>query len=121
MTESPEHTPLERRAAAFAWVVCIALSGFTLTLAIVSIGLEPRVPGLDGPPSAADAVTAAVYFVAVAAFATVGAFVIWRRPGNAIGWVFLAIGVAVSVRVGAAQYAEYSLLVRPGALPGGRF
>jgi hypothetical protein len=103
------------------WVVCIALSGFTLTLAILSIGLEPRASGLDGPPSAADAVTAAVYFVAVAAFATVGAFVIWRRPGNAIGWVFLAIGVAVSLRVGAAQYAEYSLVVRPGALPGGRF
>ncbi len=103
------------------WVACIALSGFTLTLAIFSIGLEPRASGLDGPPSAADAVTAAVYFVAVAAFATVGAFVIWRHPGNAIGWVFLAIGVAVSVRVGAAQYAEYSLLVRPGALPGGRF
>ena len=103
------------------WVVCIALSGFTLALAILSIGLEPRASGLDGPPSAADAVTAAVYFIAVAAFATVGAFVIWRRPGNAIGWVFLAIGVAVSVRVGAAQYAEYSLLVRPGALPGGRF
>ena len=103
------------------WAVCIALSGFTLALAILSIGLEPRASGLDGPPSAADAVTAAVYFVAVAAFATVGAFVIWRRPGNAIGWVFLAIGVAVSVRVGAAQYAEYSLLVRPGALPGGRF
>jgi hypothetical protein len=103
-----------------AWVVCVALSGFTLTLAILSVGLEPRASGLDGPPSAADAVTAAVYFVAVAAFATVGAFVIWRRPGNAIGWVFLAIGAVVSVRVLAAQYAEYSLLVRPGSLPGGR-
>jgi hypothetical protein len=102
------------------WAVCVALSGFTLTLAILSIGLEPRASGLDGNPSAADAVTAAVYFVAVAAFATVGAFVIWRRPGNAIGWVFLAIGAAVSVRVGAAQYAEYSLLIRPGSLPAGR-
>jgi hypothetical protein len=102
------------------WVVCIALSGFTLTLAILSIGLEPRASGLDGNPSAADAVTAGVYFVAVAAFATVGAFVIWRRPGNGIGWVFLAIGAVVAVRIAAAEYAEYSLLVRPGSLPGGR-
>ena len=102
------------------WVICIALSGFTLTLAILSIGLEPRASGLDGNPSAADAVTAGVYFVAVTAFATVGAFVIWRRPGNEIGWVFLAIGAVVSIRVGAAEYGEYSLLVRPDSLPGGR-
>ena len=101
------------------WVVCVAVAGFTLTLSIVSVGVEPR-SGLGDTPSAGDVVTAAVYFVAVAAFATVGAFVIWRRPGNAIGWVFLAIGAAVAVRVGAAQYAEYSLLVRPGSLPGGR-
>src|SRR5216117_3358082 len=102
-----------------AWVGCVALAGLTLTLAILSVGIEPRF-GSSETPSAADAVTAGVYFVAIAAFATVGAFVIWRRPGNAIGWVFLAIGVAVSVRVGAAQYAEYSLLTRPDSLPAGR-
>ena len=102
-----------------AWVVCVALAGFTLTLALLSVGIEPRVSGLDGTPSAADAVGAGVYFVAVVAFATVGAFVIWRRPGNEIGWVFLAIGAVVSIRVAAAQYGEYSLLVRPDSLPGG--
>jgi hypothetical protein len=102
------------------WVVPIALAGATLVLSILSVGVEPGHPGLSDTPSAADAVTAAVYFVAVTAFATVGAFVIWRRPGNEIGWVFLAIGAVVSIRVGAAQYAEYSLLVRSGSLPGGR-
>jgi hypothetical protein len=102
------------------WVVSIALAGVTLALSILSIGVEPGRPGLSETPSAADAVTAAVYFVAVTAFATVGAFVIWRRPGNEIGWVFLAIGAVVSIRVGAAEYGEYSLLVRPGSLPGGR-
>src|SRR4051795_8130646 len=102
-----------------AWAGCIGLAGFTLTLSILSVGVEPGF-GSSDTPSAADAITAGVYFVATAAFATVGAFVVWRRPGNAIGWVFLAIGVAVSVRVGAAQYAEYSLLTRPDSLPAGR-
>jgi hypothetical protein len=101
------------------WVVCIAVAGFTLTLSILSVGVEPR-SGLGDTPSGGDVVTAAVYFVAVAAFATVGAFVIRRRRGNKIGWVFLAIALVVSVRVAAAQYGEYSLLVRPGSLPGGR-
>jgi len=103
-----------------AWVVCVALAGLTLTLSILSVGIEPRFSGSIGTPSAADVVTAGVYIVAVAAFATVGAFVIWRRPGNEIGWVFLALGAAVAVRVAAAQYGEYALLVRPGSLPGGR-
>src|SRR5215211_4644346 len=103
-----------------AWVVCVALAGLALTLSVLSVGIEPRASGSSGTPSAADAVAAGVYFVAILAFATVGAFVVWRRPGNDIGWVFLAIGAVVSVRVGAAQYAEYSLLVRPDSLPGGR-
>jgi len=100
------------------WVVCVALAGFSLTLGVLSVGIEPRVPGPE-TPSAADAVGAGVYFVATLAFATVGAFVIWRRPGNEIGWVFLAIGAVISVRVAAAQYAEYSLLLRSDSLPGG--
>ena len=101
------------------WVLCVALAGFTLTLGVLSVGIEPRVPGPSETPSAADAVAAGVYFVAIVAFATVGAFVVWRRPGNDIGWVFLAIGAVVAVRVAAAQYAEYSLLLRPGSLPNG--
>ena len=36
-----------------------------------------------------------------------------------MGWVFLAIGAVVSIRVAAAQYAEYSLLLRPDSLPSG--
>ena len=100
------------------WVVCVALAGFSLTLGVLSVGIEPHVPGPE-TPSAADAVGAGVYFVATLAFATVGAFVIWRRPGNEIGWVFLAIGAVISVRVAAAQYAEYSLLLRSDSLPGG--
>jgi hypothetical protein len=103
-----------------AWAVSVALAGLSLILSLLSIGVEPGAPGLSGTPSAADAVEASVYFFAVVAFATVGAFVIWRRPGNAIGWVFLAIGVVVGIRIAGAEYGEYSLLVRPGSLPGGR-
>jgi hypothetical protein len=112
----------DRAASRLAWSACVvfvAIAGFQLTLAVLSVGIEPRFSGVS-TPSAADAVTSGVHLFAVAAFATVGAFVISRRHGNGIGWVFLAIGAAVSVRVAAAQYGEYSLLVRPGSFPGGR-
>jgi hypothetical protein len=42
--------------------------------------------GLDG----------AVGIVFVAAFATVGALLAWKRPGNPIGWLLSAIGLAVA-------------------------
>lgn len=52
------------------------------------------------------------------AFPALGAFIVSRRPRNAVGWVFCA---ALSLAVGffAEQYAVYSLLVEPRSLPGG--
>jgi hypothetical protein len=102
-----------------AWVVCFVLAAITVALSVASVGVEPPVSRLGGTPSAEDAVVGAVYFVAIVAFATVGAVLVARRTGNAIGWVFLALGVVVAVRVTGAAYADYSLLIRPGSLPEG--
>ena len=44
--------------------------------------------------SAADGVVAVVF---VAAFATVGALLAWKRPGNPIGWLLSATGLAYAV------------------------
>ena len=43
--------------------------------------------GLDG----------AVGVVFIAAFATVGALLAWKRPGNPIGWLLSATGLAYAV------------------------
>jgi hypothetical protein len=108
------------RLAWSTWLACGVFAGFTVVLALLSVGVEPAFRDSGGTPSAADAVNAGVYFFAIVAFATVGALLVSRRTGNRIGWVFLAIAVVVAVRVGTAQYAEYSLLIRPGSFPGGR-
>ncbi len=56
---------------------------------------------------------------AALAFATVGAVIATRRPGNAVGWLCCAAGVGTGVVAWAGQYARYGLVTRPGALPGG--
>ena len=55
----------------------------------------------------------------LAAFATVGAVVVARHPGNAVGWLCLAVGVLGGVNALAIPYAEYAFVTQPGSLPGG--
>jgi hypothetical protein len=40
-----------------------------------------------------------------------------RRPAHPVGWLLLALGLAVLVAGVADGYARYGLVARPGALP----
>jgi len=48
-----------------------------------------------------------------------GALIVTRYPGNRIGWVLCAIGLGLAIVMACAAYAQYSLVTRPGSLPGG--
>jgi hypothetical protein len=56
--------------------------------------------------------------LAFTAFMVVGAVIVAHRPGNAIGWVFSAVGLLSSAGVLGMEYAEYAYVTRPGSLPG---
>jgi hypothetical protein len=56
--------------------------------------------------------------LAFTAFMVVGAVIVAHRPGNAIGWIFSAIGLLSSAGVLGIEYAEYAYVTRPGSLPG---
>src|SRR5918998_444627 len=55
------------------------------------------------------------------AFPTVGAIIASRRPGNAVGWIFCAVGLCggAEVFVFTVEYGIYALVTNPGTLPGG--
>jgi hypothetical protein len=53
--------------------------------------------------------------------ATVGAVVAGRRPRHPVGWLLLALGLAVTASGVVDGYARYGLLARPGALPAARW
>jgi hypothetical protein len=56
--------------------------------------------------------------LAFAAFMVVGAIIVAHRPGNAVGWIFSAIGLLTAIGVLATEYAAYAARTRPGSLPG---
>ena len=55
--------------------------------------------------------------IAGLSFPVVGATVLTRRAGHAIGWIFVAIGAGMSLVGFANGYAAYSLTVLPDPLP----
>jgi hypothetical protein len=56
-------------------------------------------------------------YVLGAAFPVVGWLIATRRPGNAMGWVFIAIGLSQALDAFAGQYAWVGLVTAPGSLP----
>ena len=55
------------------------------------------------------------------AFPVIGAVIATRRPGNWIGWIFVAVGVSFAVATLSSEYASYALITRKGAVPFGAF
>jgi hypothetical protein len=56
-----------------------------------------------------------VFLLTLITFSVVGVMIATRRPGNAIGWLLLGIGLAWGVAN--STYSDYGLLLHPGSLP----
>ena len=53
------------------------------------------------------------------AFPTVGAIIASRRPGNAVGWIFCAVGLCGGAEVFTVEYGIYALVTNSDSLPAG--
>ena len=73
------------------WAVSVAATASALGYTAVH-PLPASVTNLAGSP--ADGAIAVVF---IAAFATVGALLAWKRPRNPIGWLLSATGLAYAV------------------------
>jgi hypothetical protein len=50
------------------------------------------------------------------AFPVIGAVIATRRPGNRIGWIFVAVGVSFAAATLSSEYASYALITREGTV-----
>jgi hypothetical protein len=95
----------------FSWVLSLALVPAGLAFGVLALsaslppGREPILPLI------------AVEDVLLLAYGTVGAMIASRRPGNAVGWIFCGVGLALAVAAAASGYADYALYGDGGALP----
>jgi hypothetical protein len=94
------------RAAALAvgalWVVSVVFVAISLVTA----------------PDGGALLGAVAQGVAALSFATVGAILASRLPGNVIGWLLALGGLCFALISGAAGLADFGLSVHPGSIPG---
>lgn len=107
---------LEGYGPLMAWgslALAVMIAGATIAIASSTPHASLPAPEPDG---GLDLAFGLVYL----AFSTVGALVASRRPGNAIGWLFVAFGL-VGMAIGlAGAWALHSLYVEDSALPAGK-
>ena len=83
------------------WAVSVAVTATTVGYTVLH-PLPAKLASQFG--SAPDGSLA---FVFVAAFATVGALLAWKRPGNPIGWLLSATGLAYAVGISSVLLAHF--------------
>jgi signal transduction histidine kinase len=101
--------PMRTRAAArLAWAVLGVFCGLAAGgMFLVSLNR-----------SVADIAENAVFAAIFLSMGVVGALVASRRPENPIGWILLAGAAGVGLGFFSSEYAYYSLVTKPGSLPG---
>jgi signal transduction histidine kinase len=102
-----------RRVAGCAAGVSVALAAAVVALAYMNRNLVPT-------RLAAWSFSAVFGQVVNLAVPVVGFVLASRRPGNRIGWLFLAGGLAVELRGFSYVYALHALVAAPGSWPAGR-
>ena len=102
---------MRRRSTWVAWALLAVWTASVVALLLLSVsnGNFQRLPLAD----------TVGLLLAFAAYMVVGVLIVAHRPGNAVGWVFSAIGLLAVTSALAEEYAGYAVMTRPGSLPGG--
>jgi hypothetical protein len=96
----------------------IAANGVAAIAILLELGaLLLLVPQPAGTLDSLDGSTIGGYVLG-ATYPIVGWIIASRRPGNAIGWIFVGIGLSQALDTFAGQYATVGLITAPGSLPG---
>jgi class 3 adenylate cyclase len=104
-----------RTTVRLAWWLCaVALAMMLARLVVVVLaGTTALPPGFPTP------VVQAIEVIGFLGAPILGAVIAANRPENPYGWLWSAVGLSLGVLFLAVGYGAYTLVVEPGALPGG--
>ena len=117
MRAGAEPASARRWPAALAW----ALAGLAVLSGVPAFRLLSLVWLRESPEAAPTIATVGPVALTVVSAVAVGALVASRRPRHPVGWLLLAVGLAVATNVLVEPYVKYGLVVRPGSLPAARY
>src|SRR5215217_1170493 len=100
-----------RAAAWLAWL----LWALCATLAVLAVLLD-----FHNPQVRSHLKFVVLAGVPLLVYPTIGAFVVSRRPKNAVGWILCGMGFIFEVLAVAGAYANYTKFAYPLSLPGGK-
>ena len=96
------------RARTLAWALWAATASLVAGALYLGLANRTETPLFDVP-----------FHLISLTFATLGALISSRRPGNVMGWIFLVTGVLGGLQAFFGQYAKVALAPDGPALPGG--
>jgi class 3 adenylate cyclase len=106
-----------RTAARLAWWLCaVSLAMLAARLLVVAVLAGS---GAALPPGFPAPAIQAIEVIGFLGAPILGAVIASHRPENPYGWLWCAIGLGLGVTFLAVGYGTYTLVVEPGALPGG--
>jgi hypothetical protein len=91
-----------RRFSVLAWGLCL----FGIATMVAGVVFQE----LAGSPSDGSLFENVALLTAFATFPALGALVASRQPGNALGWIFIGIGVGIGLLILGTEYAKYGLV-----------
>jgi hypothetical protein len=101
---------MRRRTTQVAWGLLAAFGAIFVATNMLSAA--------NGDFRTQPLIETAPLWLAFSAFMAVGALIVAHRPGNPIGWIFLAIALLAAGGGLAETYARYAYETRSGSLPG---
>jgi signal transduction histidine kinase len=101
--------------------VAWAIGGLSLALMVATLVLMFADRGVDLPDNVGSWGPNDVFDVIVTlGVPLLGIVIVGKQPKNAIGWLFLAAGLALGLGTFGQTYALHTLVAEPGSLPAGR-
>jgi hypothetical protein len=97
------------------------LAGLAVGLSLAGQLLLVLGAGAGTPLDDEIGIDAVGHYVSFYAFPLVGALIATRRPENAIGWLFIAIGLCSGLTLASGAYADYALFAERADLPAGEW